>query len=183
MSGKNEFKLPYLGVDAGVGEDLLYGMNGEFSVVIKMENPVSQYGADAEAFENFHSVFMNLVGIIGEGHILQKIDVVSKAVYHAAPAKEYLQQCYNNHFAGRSFNKVQTYLVITRQPSLSRFYKFDKSARRDFRQIISKVMGILAAGGMVPILLREREINKLVLRTMAMNFSNDPVALENYKSG
>jgi len=182
MSGKNEFKLPYLGVDAGSGEDLLYGMNGEFSVVIGMENPVSQYGADAEAFENFHSVFMNLMGIIGEGHILQKIDVVSKAVYHAAPAKGYLQQCYNDHFACRIFNKVQTYLVITRQPSLSRFYKFDKSALRDFQQMISKVTGILAAGGMMPIFLREREINKLVLRTMAMNFSNGPVALENYKS-
>jgi GTPase SAR1 family protein len=183
MSGKNEFKLPYLGIDTGIGEDLLYGLNGEFSVVIYMENPVNQYAADAEAFENFHSVFMNLAGIIGEGHIIQKIDVVSKAVYAAAPAKEYLQESYNRHFSGRIFNKQQTYLVITRQPSFSRFYKFDSSALRDFRQMISKVMDILVAGGTMPSLLQEREINKLVLRTMAMNFSEGPVALENYKSG
>ncbi|WP_316846468.1 TraG family conjugative transposon ATPase [Pedobacter psychrodurus] len=183
MSGKNEFKLPYMGVDVGMSEDLLYGMNGEFSVVIEMENPVCQYAADAEAFENFHSVFMNLVGIIGEGHMIQKIDVVSKAVFHSAPAQEYLQQSYNKHFSGRIFNKQQTYLVITKESVISRFYKYDKTALRDFRQMISKVMDIMVAGGMMPNLLREREINKLVLRTMAMNFSQGPVSLENYKSG
>ncbi|RBQ12045.1 TraG family conjugative transposon ATPase [Pedobacter miscanthi] len=183
MSGKNEFKLPYLGVDAGIGEDLLYGLNGEFSVVIRMENPVSQYGADTDAYENFHSVFMNLVGIIGEGHIIQKIDVISKAVYQPPPAKEYLQQCYNKHFSGRIFNKLQTYLVITRKAAISRFYKYDKTALRDFRQMISKVMDIMVSSGMIPNLLREREINKLVLRTMAMDFSQNRVALNNYKSG
>ncbi|RBQ08961.1 TraG family conjugative transposon ATPase [Pedobacter miscanthi] len=183
MSGKNEFKLPYLGVDTGISEDLLYGLNGEFSVVIRMENPVSQYAADAEAFENFHSVFMNLVGIIGEGHIVQKIDVVSKVVYDPVPAKEYLQQCYNNHFSGRILNKLQTYVVITRQATISRFYKYDKTALRDFRQMIPKVMDIMLAGGMTPVVLREREINMHILRTMAMGFSDGPIALENYKSG
>jgi len=182
MLGKKEFKLPYLGVGTGISEDLLYGLNGEFSIVIGIQNPVVQYGADINGYEAFHSMFMNLLGIIGEGHIIQKIDVISKAVYNKGKAKEYLQESYNRHFAGRSFNKVFTYLVITRQTGISGFYKYDKKTMRDFKQLISKVMGILSSGGTSPVLLREREINYLVLQTLAMDFSDGPVSLENYKS-
>ncbi|WP_426330086.1 TraG family conjugative transposon ATPase [Pedobacter sp. R-06] len=183
MSGKKEFKLPYLGVDPGISEDLLYGLKGEFSIVLGIQNPVGQYGADANGYEAFHSLFMNLLGVVGEGHIVQKIDVISKAVYQSGQSKEYLQESYNRHFAGRTFNRLLTYLVITKQPGTVGFYRYDKKAMRDFRQTIAKVMDILAAGGTLPVLLREREINNLVLRTMAMNFSGGTVSLENYRSG
>ena len=40
MAAKSEFKLPYAGIAADGGYDLLFGLNGDFSVVISLKNPV-----------------------------------------------------------------------------------------------------------------------------------------------
>ena len=62
---------------------------------------------------------------MGDGYILQKQDVISRAAYQAKPAQEYLQQKYNEHFAGRECLAVDTYLTITRQVKKGAFYVYD----------------------------------------------------------
>jgi hypothetical protein len=74
MSKKNEFKLPYIGIDANPDYDLLYGLNGEFSIVIRMVNPVMQYCGSTLAYDEFHSLFNNIIKILGAGYLLQKQD-------------------------------------------------------------------------------------------------------------
>jgi len=171
---KQIFKLPYAGIDDG----LLIGANGEFSVVIKMTNPVVRYSAAAPAYDEFHQLLINVVKILGDGYILQKQDVISRGVYPAKKAGEYLQQKYNDHFAGRRFLKVDTYLTITRQVKKGAFYVYDAKAVRDFRQATAKVMDVLEAGKTAPELLDEKEINLLVMQVLAMDFSGK-VALDN----
>src|SRR5665213_4480873 len=103
------FKLPYAGIDDG----LLIGEHGEISIIIRIVNPVIRYSAAAPAYDEFHQLMINIVKILGDGYILQKQDIISRGVYSSKKAGEYLQQKYNDHFAGRRFLKVDTYLTIT----------------------------------------------------------------------
>ena len=171
---KQTFKLPYAGVDDG----LLIGANGEVSVVIQITNPVIRYSAAAPAYVEFHQLLINIVKILGDGYILQKQDIISRGIYPAKKADEYLQQKYNDHFAGRRFLKVDTYLTITWQVKKGAFYVYDAKAIQDFRQAIGKVMDVLSAGKTAPKLLDEKAINLLVMQVLAMDFSGQ-VALNN----
>jgi type IV secretory pathway VirB4 component len=171
---KQIFKLPYAGIDDG----LLIGANGDISVVIQMTNPVIRFSAAAPAYDEFHQLLINVVNILGDGYILQKQDVISRGVYPPKKANEYLQQKYNDHFAGRKFLKVDTYLTITRQVKKGAFYVYDAKAIRDFRQAIAKVTDVLSAGKATPKLLDEKAVNQLLMQVLAMDFSGK-VALDN----
>ena len=180
MAGKQVFKIPYIGVDKSGEYDLLVGSNGECSVIIRITNPVTRYAAAPAAYDEFHNLMINIVKILGDGYILQKQDIVSRSKYPAKKAEEYLQIKYNEHFEGRDFLKVTTYLTITRQVKKGAFYVFDPKALRDFKQSVGKVLDILETAKTMPHLLKESEINLLVTQILAMNFSKENIALNNY---
>jgi len=175
MAGKTEFKLPY----TAIADDLLYGASGDFSAVISIINPVVQYGASPEAYDEYHNLLINVVKLLGDGYILQKLDVFCKAVYPNKNSTEFLQQQYNAHFAGRTYVKMDTYIVLTRQVKKGAFYVYDAKALRDFRQVIAKVTDVFAAANMQPKLLEEKQINTLVMQMLGMSFSNYNIVLDN----
>jgi len=179
MGKKTAFKLPYVGIDGYEGLDLLYGENGEYSVVISIENPVSRYGANPSAYDDYHNLLINVVKILGDGYILQKLDVFLRSVYPRLAGREYLQQKYNNHFAGRSFVEINSYLVITRQIKRGAFYVFDKKALNDFRQAVGKVVEILSGAKASPSILNRCGLNELVMQVLSMTFDKSPIVLEN----
>jgi conjugation system TraG family ATPase len=179
MRGKQEFKMPYAGIAKEDNLDVLYNLNGDFSVVIEMRNPVAQYGANPAAYDDYHNLLISLVKLLGDGYVLQKQDVFSKATYPLKKAGEYLQEKYNAHFAGRSFVKISTYLTITKQVKRGTFYVYDGKALRDFRQVIGKVMDVLLSAKTSPMILSEPKINRLVMQTLTMNFSDDTISLQN----
>ncbi|MFI5160480.1 MAG: TraG family conjugative transposon ATPase [Sphingobacteriales bacterium] len=179
MRGKQEFKIPYAGIAKEENLDILYNLNGDFSVVIEMRNPVSQYGAASTAYDDYHNLLISLVKLLGDGYILQKQDVFSKAKYRAKKAGEYLQDKYNAHFEGRAFVKISTFLIITKQVKRGTFYVYDPKALRDFKQAIGKVMDVLAASKTSPKILQEAAINKVIMQTLAMNFSDEVISLQN----
>lgn len=180
MSGQSVFQMPYIGVDSYQDLDLLYGLNGEFSVVISMVNPVIQYSGSVTDYDEFHGLFNNIIRILGSGYLLQKQDILSRSVYPLLPAEEYLQGKYNAHFAGRSRIQVSTYLTITRQVKKGSFYQYDPKSLADFHQAVEKVIAILQTGGTSPRVLREKELNTLTKRILGMNFSADVISLDNF---
>lgn len=175
MAGKSEFKLPY----TGIADDLLYGENGDFSAIMAITNPVVQYGASPDAYDEYHNVLINIVKLLGDGYILQKLDVFCKAVYPAKRSDEFLQQKYNDHFAGRTYVNIETYIVITRQVKKGAFYVYDAKALRDFRQAIAKVADVFQAAAMQPKTLDEKQVNRLLMQVLSMNFSGKAIALDN----
>jgi len=180
MSKRQVFKLPYIGIDHYGDMDLLYGLNGEFSVIIRITNPVLQYSGSSDAYHEFHSLFSNIIALLGSGYLIQKQDIISRSPYVGKPAKEYLQEKYNRHFEGRDALQIATYLTITRPVVKSSRYAFDPAVLRDFSQAIGKVLGVLDASACQPALLKEPEINKLVMRMLSMKFSSAHLALENF---
>ena len=180
MSRKHQvFKLPYIGVQPG-DPDMLIGEGGECSVVIRMLNPVTRFSAAGGAYDDFHRLMNNIVKIVGDGYLLQKLDVLTKAVYPLKTSGEYLQRKYFEHFAGREYVKVDTYLILTLQVKKGAFYVFDQKALRDFKQLIGKVLDLLHAAKTSPEVLKEGAINLLVMQLLAMDFSGK-LTLNNYK--
>ncbi|RYZ37862.1 MAG: conjugal transfer protein TraG, partial [Sphingobacteriales bacterium] len=179
MAAKNLFKLPFIGVDRSGDFDLLIGANGEYSVIIQMTNPVIRYSANPAAYDDFHHQVINIVKVLGDGFIIQKQDIITRSEYPAQKAGEFLQQKYNDHFAGRDCLQVITYLTITRQVKRGRFYTYDPKLLRDFRQAIGKVLDILPSS----VVLKKAEINQLILRMLALDFKSPHVALNNISPG
>ena len=80
MFGKkrNEFKLPYLGIEDQIhGFHCLFNLKGDFGVILGLDNPVLQYSADSSKYDSFHQLYTNLIKILGEGHLIQKQDIFS----------------------------------------------------------------------------------------------------------
>ncbi|GGA95511.1 hypothetical protein GCM10011500_09150 [Mucilaginibacter rubeus] len=175
MGVKNLFNIPYAGVDQSDDYDLLIGLNGECSVVIRMENPVVRFSAYPAGYEEFHRQLINVVKILGDGYILQKQDVISRYPYRSPPANEYLQKRYNAHFEGRECLEVSTYLTITRMVKRGAFYAYNAHMLADFRHAVGKVIGILPSAHA----MREAELNQFVLQVLNMNFSKGSLALDN----
>jgi conjugation system TraG family ATPase len=175
MAAKTLFEIPYAGVDKSGGFDLLIGLNGNFSVVIQMANPVTRYSAYPAGYEEFHYLLINIVKVLGDGYILQKQDIISRSAWHGTEAEEYLQRKYNDHFEGRECVRVNTYLTITRQVKKGAFYVYDAKALRSFRQAIGKVLDLLPSATV----LDERRINQLVMQVLSMDFKSRHISLDN----
>ncbi|WP_184547271.1 TraG family conjugative transposon ATPase [Mucilaginibacter sp. FT3.2] len=179
---KNSFELPYAGIDQHNGLSLLYGLRGDYSVIFKIQNPVLQYAADPDGYNSYHSLLLNLVKILGEGYIIQKQDVFCRKQYKAKPAAEFLQEKYHEHFEGREYTAIYTYLIITRQIKRNAFYVFDHKALNEFKQSVLKTNDLLSGAGLQPFLLEEKDIQQYVKRILGMSFSSDLITLDNLLS-
>ncbi len=175
--------MPYVGIDHYQGMSILYGNCGDFSVVIRLTNPVLQYGADPDAYTTFQQVLLNVIKILGEGHIIQKQDVFIKRKYRPEPASEFLQQKYQEHFEGREYTEIRTYLTITRQVKKGAFYTYDKKVLATFGQNMAKVFDLLSGAALNPAYLTEAEINRFVNRVLAVEFEQPHIALDNLRCG
>lgn len=180
---KTTFNIPYAGIDAESGIPLLYGQRGDFSVVFRINNPVQRYAADPNAYLECHQLLLNLVKIVGEGHIIQKSDILHRKEYDPPPAREFLQQKYLEHFRGREYTAITTYLVLTKPVKKTAFYVFDRKALRDFVQLTDKVIDLLAGAGLDPVPLTPGELDRLVYRMLSMDFNSEGIRLDNLKAG
>ncbi|MBB1646398.1 TraG family conjugative transposon ATPase [Sphingobacterium spiritivorum] len=178
---KTTFEMPYVGIDHYQGMSVLYGDRGDFSVVMRLTNPVLQYGADPEAYTVFQQVLLNVIKILGEGHIIQKHDVFIKRKYRPKPASEFLEQKYQEHFEGREYTEIRTYLTVTRQVKKGAFYTYDKKVLVTFGQNMAKVHDLLSGAALNPSYLTEAEINRFVNRVLGMEFEQPHITLDNLR--
>ncbi|MFE2861670.1 TraG family conjugative transposon ATPase [Sphingobacterium multivorum] len=180
---KTAFEMPYVGIDHYQGMSILYGDRGDFSVVMRLTNPVLQYGADPEAYTTFQHVLLNVIKILGEGHIIQKHDVFIKRKYRPKPATEFLEQKYQEHFEGREYTEIRTYLTVTRLVKKGAFYTYDKKVLATFGQNMAKVFDLLSGAALNPAYLTEEEINRFVNRVLAVEFEQPHITLDNLRCG
>ncbi|MFD2285969.1 TraG family conjugative transposon ATPase [Pedobacter petrophilus] len=181
--GKQEFKLPYAGIEEMNGLAILYGEAGDFSVIISIENPVLIYSADPAAYRAFHHLLLNVIKILEEGYILQKQDVFAKKTFQVTSQSEPLQQKYDEHFAGRGYINHSSYLVLTRQVKRRAMYVYDKKALLDFISNVAKVSELLKGASVFSKVLSRGEIERYVSRMLAMDFSSEHFSLNNLKAG
>jgi len=190
------FENPYIGYDRadGIFEelgrkvdfDVLVGGYGNPIIAIAVKNIVAQYSADRELYLRYHGVLQNMAAIMGEGHIVQKLDILDKKRYHAEKHDEYLQQKYSEHFEGRVFKTIDTFFAFTHIVDSSKkgkkAYRPTAAAYKDLMDRTEKVFMLLEQNGFAPRFLREADFERLLYGQLAMDFAGGCKYMENMKS-
>lgn len=185
---KKTFEIPFIGYDYGTANhwsfDVLIGQFGNPVIGIKIKNNVEQYSADPDAYLQFHAILNQVVAIIGENHIVQKIDVFSKQKYTAENSSEFLQQKYSEHFEGRMFKTIQTILLFTDvidQNIKKARYSFSEKSYKILRDKCLKIFMLLSQNDCEPQFLKEKDFEHYISGILSMNFSIIP-SFDNIKS-
>lgn len=74
---KRIFQDIYFTVEDVNGVGVIYTKTGEYSAVLKMENPVEKYSANTDGYYEFTHLFSALAQTLGEGYAIHKQDILS----------------------------------------------------------------------------------------------------------
>ena len=110
---KRIFQDIYFSIEEVDGIGVLYTKTGEYSAVLKMENPVQKYSANIEAYYEFSHLFAALAQTLGEGYALHKQDVFVRKAFKEETGgnHEYLSESYFRYFNGRPYTDSVCYLT------------------------------------------------------------------------
>lgn len=181
---KRIFQDIYFSVEDTDGIGVLYTKTGEYSAILKIENPVQKYSADIDSYYEFTNLFSSLALTLGEGYALHKQDIFVKKRFanEAEGNREFLSASYFRYFKGRPYTDSLSYLTITQEAKKSRLFSYDSKKWRDFLVKIRKVHDQLRDGGVQVRFLDKTEASEYVDRYFAMNFKDRVVSMTNFKA-
>lgn len=184
------FNIPFIGCDYGKDMgwdfDVLFGLYGNPIIGIRIKNIVEQYSADPDNYLHFHTVLNQVVSIIGEGRIIQKLDLFSKKKYTAEASNQFLQQKYSEHFDGRLFKTIETVLLFTdiiddKLKKKNNQYDFSVKSYKELRDKCQKVYMLLKQSNCEPEFLFEKDFDYYISGALSMQFTDTP-SFDNIKS-
>ena len=180
---KKIFQDIYFSVEDVDGIGVLYTKTGEYSAILKLENPVQKYSANIDNYYEFTNLLTALAQTLGEGYAIHKQDVFIKKKFHdeTNDNHEFLSESYFRYFTGRTYTDVQTYLIITQENKKSRLFSFDSKKWRDFLVKIRKVKDQLKDSGVDSTYLDGATARDYVDRYFSMNFTGKIVSMTNFK--
>ena len=180
---KKIFQDIYFSVEDVDGIGVLYTQTGEYSAILKLENPVQKYSANIDNYYEFTNLLTALAQTLGEGYAIHKQDVFIKKKFHdeTNDNHEFLSESYFRYFTGRTYTDVQTYLIITQENKKSRLFSFDSKKWRDFLVKIRKVKDQLKDSGVDSTYLDGATARDYVDRYFSMNFTGKIVSMTNFK--
>ena len=179
---KKIFQDIYFTVEEVDGMGLLYTKTGEYSAVLKMENPVQKYSANIDAYYEYTNLFSSIVLTLGEGYAIHKQDVFCKKKFidETGNNHEYLSDSYFKYFTGREYTDTFTYLVITQECKKSKLLSYDSRKWKDFLVKVRKVQDQLKDANIRAKFLNKKEASQYVDRYFAMNFSDKTVSMTGF---
>ena len=180
---KKIFQDIYFSVEDVDGIGVLYTKTGEYSAILKIENPVQKYSANIDNYYEFTNLLTALAQTLGEGYAIHKQDVFIKKQFHdeTNDNHEFLSESYFRYFTGRTYTDVQTYLIITQENKKSHLFSFDSKKWRDFLVKIRKVKDQLKDSGVDSAYLDGATARNYVDRYFSMNFTDKVVSMTNFK--
>lgn len=187
---KQALDIPFIGYDYAKDFnwdfDVLFGQYGNPIIGIRIKNIVEQYSADPDSYLHFHTVLNQVVSIIGEGRIVQKLDIFSKKKYTAEQSNQFLQQKYSEHFEGRLFKTIETVLLFTdiiddKLKKKMKHYHFSGKSYKELRDKCQKVFMLLKQNNCEPEFLFENDFEYYISGVLSMQFTDTPT-FDNIKS-
>ena len=180
---KKIFQDIYVSVEETDGIGVLYTKSGEYSAILRMENPVQKYSANIDSYYEFTNLFTAIGQTLGEGYAIHKQDVISRKEFKNEEGNkhEFLSESYFRYFKGRVYTDSATYITITQESKKSRLLSFDNKKWRDFLVKIRKVQDQLKDAGISAKFLNKQEASEYVDRFFAMNFKDKIVSMSNFK--
>ena len=186
----NVFKDIYFSIEDADGVGVLYTKTGEYSAILKMENPVQKFSADTDCYYDFTSLMTGIVQTLGEGYALHKQDIFVRRKFDMSQIdnsgkdenRRFLSDAYFKFFNGRPYTAASTYLVITQESKKSSLLSYDASKWRDFLVKIRKVSDQLHDGGIKSAkFLGVKEAREYADRFFAINFRDKNISMTNFK--
>ena len=180
---KRIFQDIYFSVEEADRIGVIYTKTGEYSAVLKLENPVQKYCANIDSYYEFTQLFTAIAQTLGEGYAIHKQDIFirKKFTEESDENREFLSTSYFRYFNGRPYTDNECYLTITQEVKKSRLFSFDGKKWRDFLVKIRKVHDQLRDAGVQVRFLNRQEVNEYVDRYFAMNFRDKVVSMTNFK--
>ena len=180
---KRIFQDIYFSVEDTEGVGVLYTKTGEYSAMLKIENPVQKYSANIDSYYDFTHLFSALALTLGEGYAIHKQDIFvrKRFVNEDTGKQEFLSESYFRYFKGRAYTDSMCYLTITQEARKSRLFSFDNKKWRDFLVKIRKVHDQLRDAGVKSRFLGKTEACEYVDRFFSMNFRDKVVSMTNFK--
>ena len=180
---KKIFQDIYFSVEETDDVGVLYTKSGEYSAVLRMENPVQKYSANIDSYYEFSHLFTAIAQTLGEGYAIHKQDIISRKEFknEDGDKHEFLSESYFRYFKGRVYTDSATYITITQESKKSRLLSFDNKKWRDFLVKIRKVQDQLKDAGIAAHFLNKEEASEYVDRFFAMNFKDKIVSMSNFK--
>lgn len=181
---KRIFQDIYFTVEETDGIGVLYTKTGEYSAVLKIENPIQKYSADINGFYDFTHLFSSLALTLGEGYAIHKQDIFVRKRFEQETEsnREFLSESYFRYFKGRPYTDSLCYLTITQEAKKSRLFSFDNRKWRDFLVKVRKVHDQLRDSDVQARFLNKTEASEYVDRYFAMNFKDRTVSMSNFKA-
>ena len=186
----NIFKDIYFSIEDAGGVGVIYTKTGEYSAILKMENPVQKFSADTDCYYDFTSLMTGIVQTLGEGYALHKQDIFVRRNFDMSQIdnsgkdenRRFLSDAYFRYFNGRPYTAASTYLVITQESKKSSLLSYDASKWRDFLVKIRKVSDQLHDGGIKSAkFLGVKEAREYADRFFAINFRDKNISMTNFK--
>ncbi|HQK35372.1 MAG TPA: DUF87 domain-containing protein [Spirochaetales bacterium] len=180
---KRIFQDIYFSVENADGIGVIYTKTGEYSAVLKVENPVQKYCANIDAYYEFTQLFTAIAQTLGEGYALHKQDIFVKKSFEGmnGEEREFLSSSYFRYFNGRPYTDSECYLTITQESKKSSLFSYDSKKWRDFLVKIRKVHDQLRDAGVQIKFLGKQEVSDYADRYFAMNFRDKVVSMTNFK--
>lgn len=180
---KRIFQDIYFSVEDADGIGVIYTKTGEYSAVLKVENPVQEYCANIDAYYEFTQLFTAIAQTLGEGYALHKQDIFVKKSFEGmnGEEREFLSSSYFRYFNGRPYTDSECYLTITQESKKSSLFSYDSKKWRDFLVKIRKVHDQLRDAGVQIKFLDKQEVSDYADRYFAMNFRDKVVSMTNFR--
>ena len=180
---KKIFRDIYFSLEDVDGIGVLYTKTGEYSAILKIENPVQKYSANIDSYYEFTQLLTSLAQTLGEGYAIHKQDVFVRKQFkdETADNHEFLSKSYFKYFKGRPYTDSETYLIITQENKKSRLFSFDNKKWRDFLVKVRKVKDQLKDNGVDSVYLNGEKVRIYVDRFFSMNFKDKTVSMTNFK--
>ena len=183
MSKRTKFSALYSGMETVNGAAILYTNKGEYSIILKIENPIVKYCADINSYYSFTDIMTTLLKNLGEGYAVQKQDIFCKQKYSKKLIgnEEYLSKSYFEFFEGREYTDCTTYLIITQEKKKSSFLQFDRKKWEEFHLKINKICDLINDRKIKWKILTEKEVDNYLYRYFAVHFKKGTFSLDNIK--
>lgn len=183
------FEDIYFSIEEVDGIGVVYTKKGDYSAVLKMENPVRKYSADTDSYYEFTSLMASVMQVLGDGYAIHKQDIFVRKQFDMSSIKgknkdakkRFLSDAYFRFFNGRSYTEATTYLTITQKGKSGGLKAYDNNKWRDFNVKIQKVADRLKSGGITCRFLGARECQEFADRFFAVDFKNPTTGITDFK--
>ena len=188
----NIFKDIYFSIEDVDGIGVVYTKSGEFSAIMRMENPVQKFSADIDSYYAFTALMTSILQTLGEGYALHKQDVFARKHFdmnkvaarrdpNVDKSRLFLSDSYFRFMDGRPYTDGSTYIVITQECKKSALLSYDASKWRDFTVKVRKVYDQLKDGGVEVRFLNVSECRLYADRFFAQDFTSKVISMTDFK--